>query len=117
MKTQRLALFLCLLNVALLFFLAAKPRQEVFEKISVKEFELVDSKGVPRVTINSYDDGEVVLRMKDKKGTIRIKLAANEEGSGLVLLNDATEPGVQVLSKKKGTSLTLIDKDGKKKEL
>ncbi|WP_162793693.1 hypothetical protein [Runella rosea] len=117
MKTQRFMLFMCLLNAGLLFFLAAKPRHEVYEKITVRAFELVDKKGVARVSIQSYDDGEVVLRMKDAKGTIRLKMGASEDGSGLVLLNDATEPGIHALAQKKGTSITMTDKDGKKKAL
>ncbi len=117
MKTQRLTIVMCLFNVALLCFLAAKPRHEVYEKITVKEFELVDSKGVPRVTINAYDDDEVILRMKDKTGTIRVKMGAGKTGSGLVLLNDKTEVGLHALAKDKGTSLTLVGKDGKKREL
>jgi len=54
--------------------------------------------------------------MSDATGTIRVKLGAGEDGSGLVLLNDATNPGLHALAKKNGTSLTLIDKDGRKRE-
>lgn len=86
-------------------FLAAKPRHEVYEKITVRAFELVDKKGVVRVAIQSYDDGEVVFRMKDAKGTIRVKMGAGEDGSGLVLLNDATEPEFMPWPKRKALAL------------
>jgi hypothetical protein len=52
----------------------------------------------------------------DKKGTIRVKMGASEDGSGLVLLDDSTNVGLHALAKKKGTTLTLVDKDGKKRE-
>lgn len=118
MKTQRLTVALCVLNAVLLFLLAAQPRQQVFEKISVKEFEVVDNKGIPRFTITTTGDetNEVVLRMKDQQGTIRVKMGANQDGSGLVLLNNDTEVGFHALAKAKGTTLTLVDKNGKKRE-
>jgi hypothetical protein len=53
--------------------------------------------------------------MKDQTGTIRVKLGAGKDGSGLVLLDDATEPAVHALAKKNGGSLTLQDKRGKKR--
>ena len=49
----------------------------------------------------------MVLRLRDAGGTIRVKLGASAEGSGLVLLDDATEPGIHMLAKRAGTSLTL----------
>jgi hypothetical protein len=41
---------------------------------------------------------ELVDRIRDLEGNIRVKLGASQSGSGLVLLNDRTEPGVQVLA-------------------
>lgn len=118
MKSQRLTLAMCVLNAILLFLLAAQPRQQAFEKISVKEFEVVDNKGIPRFTVTTTGDetNEVVLRMKDQKGTIRVKMGASQDGSGLVLLNNDTEVGFHALAKAKGTTLTLVDKSGKKRE-
>jgi hypothetical protein len=52
-------------------------------------------------------DGEAVLRMRDAEGTIRVKLGASKKGSGLVLLDASTEPGVHVLANASGTSLTV----------
>jgi hypothetical protein len=114
MKNQSYTLFL----VACTLFLisASHTNQQHFDKITVKEFELVDSNGQKRVSIQTYDDGEVVFRLMDKKGTIRVKMGASEDGSGLVLLDDSTNVGIHALAKKKGTTLTLVDKDGKKRE-
>jgi hypothetical protein len=55
----------------------------------------------------------VVFRLLDQDGTIPVKLGAGRDGSGLVLNNDATEPGVQILAVSAGSSLRLQNKDGK----
>ena len=60
-----------------------------------------------RARLNVESDGQVVFRLLDARGTIRVKLGASEEGSGLVLLDASTEPGVHLLAKGTGTSLTL----------
>jgi hypothetical protein len=41
-----------------------------------------------------------------------VKLGASEEGSGLLLINDLTEPGVHLLARQDDTSLTLTDHSG-----
>jgi hypothetical protein len=89
--------------------------QQTFGKITVKEFELVDQNGKQRVSIKVEPEGEILFRMKDQTGTIRVKLGAGEDGSGLVLLDDATEPAIHALAKKNGGKLTLQDKSGKKR--
>ena len=48
--------------------------------------------------------------MMDAKGTIRVKLGASEEGSGLVLLDDNTEPGVHLLASRGGTKVSVAQK-------
>ncbi len=116
MKTQKIFISISLFNIILLLFIAARPMKENFEKITVKEFELVDQNGKQRVSIRVEPEGEVVFRMKDKTGTIRMKLGADENGSGLLLLDDLTNPGIHALAKKYETSLTVIDKTGKKNE-
>jgi hypothetical protein len=82
----------------------------------MREFELVDKNGVQCVSIKTEDDGEVIFRLKDGKGTIRLKLGANEDGSGLVPMDGNTDPGIHALAKKNGTSLTVLGKDGEKNE-
>lgn len=117
MKNQRLPMLIGLFNLVILLFFAAKPSSENFDKIRVKEFELIDNGGNVRAAIKVESDGEVVFRLRDKTGAVKVKLAASEEGSGLVLLNNSTELGIQALAKKDGTKLVLVDKDGKKREL
>lgn len=107
-----------LCNVCLLLFVAARAHitSQSFDKITVREFELVDDNGQNRVSIKVEPDGELVFRMKDEAGTIRVKLGAGEEGSGFVLLNDKTQPAIHALAKKDKTTLTLTNPDGTKRE-
>lgn len=116
MKSQPTSQFIILFSFIIILFMAFKPYQNNFDKISVREFELVDKDNKRRVSIKVEESGEVVFRMLDNKETIRVKLGASTEGAGLVMLNDNTDPGVHVLAKKGGSSLTLLGKDGKKKE-
>lgn len=78
--------------------------------VRAQTIELVDEQGHIRASLKVKPGGEVVFRMMDAKGTIRVKLGAAEDGSGLVLLDDRTEPGVHALAKRMGTSLTLAEK-------
>jgi hypothetical protein len=61
------------------------------------------------------ESGEAVFRMRDEKGQIRVKLGASERGSGFILMDDRTEPGVQMLSgvsaltNQRDTQVTLRD--------
>jgi hypothetical protein len=69
-----------------------------------------------RAQLSVEANGEAVFRMRDAKGTIRVKMGASEQGSALVLLNEATEPGVHILAKREGgTSLTLRAENGQQR--
>jgi hypothetical protein len=57
----------------------------------------------------------VVFRLLDQRGTIRVKLGADTDGSGLLLANDATEPGVHMLATAKGSSVRVANKDGRER--
>jgi hypothetical protein len=69
--------------------------------------ELVDEHGRVRAQLNVESNGEAVFRLRDSKGQVRVKLGADGEGSGLLLLDGATEPGIQMLAQSGGTSVTL----------
>lgn len=77
------------------------------EVLRAERIELVDERGRTRVQMTVEPDGEAVLRIRDPEGTIRVKLGASQSGSGLVLLNDRTEPGVHVLANSEGSTITL----------
>ncbi len=74
--------------------------------------ELVDEKGQIRSSIKVESDGEVVLRMFDKNGTIRVKLGASESGSGMLLADETTEPGVHLIARRVGTPNRLTTRIG-----
>ena len=97
----------------LILLLASRSPSNTFNKITVHEFELTDGNGTKRATIKAERNGEVVLRLMGEKGTIRVKLGASESGSGFVLLDDNTDPGVHAHANKEGSGITLIGKDRK----
>jgi hypothetical protein len=75
--------------------------------LRAKAIELLDRRGQVRAQLNVSSDGEVIFRLRDANGTIRAKFGADETGSGLLLIDDRTEPGVHILAKRSGTSMTL----------
>ena len=122
MRTERVAVTLTVVNLVLLVAviaagalrpsrIAAAPStplasgaetQEV-PVLRTRRLEIVDEHGRIRSRLNVESDGEVVLRMTDRSGTIRVKLGADQGGSGLLLLDEATEPGVHILARRTGT--------------
>ena len=84
--------------------------------LRAQKLELVDRGGVVRASLVTYDDGAVVFRLMDEKGTIRVKLGAGKDGSGLVLANEKTEPGLHLLATKKQT-FVAIQRDDRRRVL
>ena len=82
----------------------AQPEPDV---VRARAIELVDSRGRVRAQLNVESSGEVIFRLRDSAGTIRVKLGASEDGSGLLLANEATEPGVHILANRRATSVTV----------
>jgi hypothetical protein len=67
-------------------------------------------------------EGEVVFRLYDQTGTIRVKLGASQSGSGLLLTDETTEPGVHIVARRaaisgrlKTTSITLTGAGGRER--
>lgn len=77
--------------------------------------ELVDERDQVRARLNVESNGEVVFRLLDQEGAIRVKLGAATDGSGLLLANDATEPGVHLLATTAGSRIRVVDKDGRER--
>jgi hypothetical protein len=84
--------------------------------------ELVDARGQVRSRLGVEADGEVVLRLFDPSGRVRVKLGASDGGSGLLLLDEETEPGVQIIARRTATegrpattSLTLTGSGGSRR--
>lgn len=119
MNTNRLPLVLSVINLIILVVLLAQGRmmavRSVPDVLRVRAFELVDENGRVRAQFNVDEaNGEVIFRLRDEEGVIRVKLGASEEGSGLVLINDQTEPGVQLYAQQGNTSLTITGQNGAK---
>jgi hypothetical protein len=122
MRIQRIIVGLTAANLALFIgtLLQAGPTSAQAAADPVlrgRGLELVDEHGRSRASIRVESGGEVVFRLTDQKGTIRVKLGAGEDGSGLLLNNDATEPGVHILAKSDGSSLKLKNKDGRERAI
>ena len=121
MKVQRMAIALAGINLILLLCLVLRERPVTAETVPsilrAQAIELVDDRGRARASLEVEDDGQTVLRLRDANGTIRVKLGASEDGSGLVLLDDATEPGIHLLAKATGPSLTLKAKNGTERRI
>ena len=119
MKTHRFMIVLTVINVVILIVALVQTRsiavQTVPSVLRARAIELVDERGKVRAQLNVESNEEVVFRMRDAKGTIRVKLGANEDGSGLVLLDDRTEPTVQIRANRVGPSVKLTGKDGQER--
>ena len=136
MKSQRFLIALTVLNLGLLVFLLAQVEvrflgfrvlgsAEVISAGSVlrgRALEITDDEGRTRASIKVYPasvlpDGTtypetVLLRLINSQGTPNVKLAATEDGSGLVLSGEANPTHVQILARGTTTSLKLTDKNG-----
>ena len=74
--------------------------------LRVQSLELVDEQGTKRASLLVEGNG-AVFRIFDATGTIRVKLGGGTDGSGLVLANEKTEPGVHLLATTKRTFLAV----------
>lgn len=118
--TQRMAIALTALNLVILVVLltrdnSAHAKDDEGSVLRGRSLELIDADGTVRAQFNIESDGEAVFRMRDRDGNIRVKLGAGESGSGLVLMDEATEPGIQMLARPgatEGSSATSITLSG-----
>lgn len=117
MKYQRVAIVLSVLNALLLIFVVAQVRSEAQRDVApvlrAKAIQLVDDGGKIRAQLDIEKTGEVVFRLRDEQGTIRTKLGAGRDGSGLSLMDDRTEATVQIRANKDGGGITLFSRDGR----
>jgi len=130
MNTQRIAVGLAVSNAALLALLllrpqippalaaSSQPEQQVVPLMRVRQLELVDERGTVRAQLMVAQPGdEVLLRMRSARGLIRVKLGANEAGSGLVLADSSQQPGLTLHAKSTGSSVRVMNRDGGEREL
>ena len=119
MTHPRVAALIAAMNAGLLLLLFLQDgrasAQAPAPVLRGRALELVDDRGQIRARLNVEPGGAVVLRLLDQEGTIRVKLGADQKGSGLLLANDATEPGVHLLAKAEGSSVRVANKDGRER--
>src|SRR5262245_16946105 len=123
MKINRFALALTALNVlAMLAFwsqMQVARAQAVPDILRAKGLEIVDARGIVRAQIIVQpDDGSVLFRLIDQQQKPLVKLGAGADGSGLMLTGDPARQdwsGIQVLAKRRGSTLRLLNLDGKER--
>ncbi len=87
--------------------------QEVAPVLRAQAIELVNARGVVVGQLYTGDDGSGNIRLRSADGTVRVKLGATADGSGLLLLDRDVEPAVTLGSSAAGTSLTLAEQGRK----
>jgi hypothetical protein len=123
MKTTRFAVALTIANViGMLAFwsqMHVARAQAVPEMLRAKGLEIVDERGIVRAhIIVQPNDGGVLFRLIDQQGKPLVKLGAAADGSGLMLTGDPARQdwsGIQVLAKPGGSTLRLLNVDGKER--
>jgi hypothetical protein len=127
-KSYWLVICLAIVNLVLLGVLLAlalgrsKLATGDVPVLRARALELVDVSGQVRAQLRVEPDGEAVFRLRDENGTIRVKLSASRNGSGLLLLDETTEPGVQIIARRAAaadrpttTSINLFGQDGQRR--
>ena len=112
-KTNRLGFLLTVVNLIFLIALLAQAGDDAIAGddaavLRGRSLELVDSGGKVRAQITVEPNGEAVFRMRDASGAIRVKLGAGNNGSGLLLLDETTEPGVQIVARRSATASGVL---------
>lgn len=126
MKVYPVIAALTIVNLALVLFnftqsTSAASRTDNLV-LRAQAIEIIDERGKIRASLKADLRSETVLRLMDANGTIRVKLGADESGSGLLLADETTQPGVHIIARQTGTSerplttnLTLRSKGGQER--
>ncbi len=131
MTSQRLLIVLTLVNLAMLIFLVNEIRPIQADTVPTvlrgRALELVDDHGRVRVDIKvlpaqptfRMPDGTtgypetVQLRLISSNGRPNVKLAATEDGSGLVLAGESDPTYAQIRVRGASGFVKLVNKDGR----
>jgi hypothetical protein len=129
MKTQRLALVVCCVNVVLMLVLLSQLQKVAAQAdpgmLRGRGLEIVDARGTVRAQIVVTDDvakagekkdGGVLLRLIGPNGRPSIKVSASTDGTGMSLAGDPDNrdwDGIQILAKGSGSMIRITNKDGK----
>jgi hypothetical protein len=87
--------------------------------LRAKGLEIVDDRGIVRAQIVvQCNNGGVLFRLIDQQQKPLVKLGAGADGSGLMLTGDPARQdwsGIQVMAKPAGSTLRLLNVDGKER--
>jgi hypothetical protein len=122
MTMQRLSIVLTLLNLALLMFTLAQMHpagaQDIAPMLRGRGLQIVDDHGRVRAGIqvlpaSTQKNGEVypetvLLRLIDSKGSPHVKIAATEDGSGVVFGGDSDPTLIQLLARGNTASVRVV---------
>jgi hypothetical protein len=89
----------------------------VTDVVQARLIELVDERGQIRAQLHIDADGGGNLRLRNGQGEVRVKLGATTDGAGLLLMDQATEPGVRLATDRSGPSLKLSDPDKRERTI
>ncbi len=131
MKTQRLAIALTIINLAILVVIFVRLRPAVAEQgipqvLRGHSLEIIDEQGRVRSQIlvtkpttmpdgKSYPEG-ALFRLIDPNGRPAVKIGGSADGSGISLAGDSERrewSGVQILAEGASSSVKLTNKDGR----
>jgi len=133
MKTQRFAIGLTVINIfllmATLFRANSAGSPDVPQVLRAHGLEIVDEQGRVRAMVKVFPaepnqkmpDGTigypetVLLRLINSKGAPNVKLAATEDGSGLVLGGESNPTHIQMLARGTNTSIKLVNREGRQR--
>ena len=127
MTTKRASTVVLIANLVVLLLLSvhltSAQTRKTSDVLRGRALEIVDASGKVRCRINVEASGEVVFRLVDPKGAIRVKAGADAGGSGLLLLDGLTEPAIHMVARReadavrKATSITLNGASGAQRVL
>lgn len=131
MNTQRLAIALTVINLAILMSTLAQSHSATADGtlpvLRGRALEIVDDQGRVRADLKVYPadlkvkmpDGTTgypetaMLRIYSSKGAPNVKLATTEDGSALVLGGESNPMYAQILSRGSSPLLKLVNKEGR----
>jgi hypothetical protein len=131
MKAQRFAVVLSVINLVVLGYVAyraaAGSLYEVAPVLRGRALEIVDDRGKVRAMIKVFPrdpnmkmpDGTtgypetVLLRLIDAKGAPNVKIAATDDGSGMMLGGEEDPTYIQMLARGANPMVKLVDKQGR----
>jgi hypothetical protein len=117
MNTRYLVIALVALNLATIVF--AVSARDAPSVLRASGLEIVDERGVVRARLGIKGTDTIELDLFDRTGTIRVKLGAGDDGSGLVM-GDGTEPTpIHLLARNKppATHITLKAPGGRERKI